>query len=145
MKTQSPNQLQPYIMVCNSGQSAGYATSIMQLLGYDNVYDMKWGMSAWDEVTANNKWRKNASNKYADQLETKANPKNKPTEFPALNTGETTGIEIMHARAQELLEKGFKPVRLKADELLENGDDCYIVNYWPERSMKKGISGRHAV
>jgi len=136
--TITPTSYSHIVMVCYTGQSAGYATSIMQLLGYDNVYDMKWGMSAWDEVTADAKWRKNVSNKYADQLETKANPKNKPTEFPALNTGETTGIEIMHARAQELLEKGFKPVRLKADELFENGDDYYIVNYWPEQKYEKG-------
>lgn len=134
----SPTSYSHIIMVCYSGQSAGYATSIMQLLGYNNVHDMKWGMSSWDEVTADAKWRKNVSNKFADKLETEPNPKNEAGDYPTLNTGKTTGVEIMRARAQELLDQGFKPVRVKSDEVFENSDKYYIVNYWPEDKYKKG-------
>ena len=134
----NPNNFSHIIMVCYTGQSAGFATSILQLLGYDNVYDMKWGMSSWDENTAKKKWLKNRSNKYADQLEMTSNSKNEPTAFPDLNTGETVGLEILQERAEKLLSQGFKPFVVKADELFENGDNYYIVNYWPQKKYDKG-------
>jgi len=134
----NPNSFSHIIMVCYTGQSAGFATSILQLLGYDNVYDMKWGMSSWDENTAEKKWLKNISNEYADQLEMTSNSKNEPTAFPDLNTGKTVGLEILQQRAEELLSEGFKPFTVKADELFNNGDNYYIVNYWPEKKYNKG-------
>jgi len=134
----NPNSFSHIVMVCYTGQSAGFATSILQLLGYDNVYDMKWGMSSWDKNTAEKKWMKNISNKYADQLEMESNPMNEPTGFPTLNTGKTVGLEILQQRAEELLSKGFKPYIVKADELFNNGDNYYIINYWPEEKYAKG-------
>ena len=35
------------VLVCYSGQTAGWATGLLRMLGYNNVYDMKWGMSSW--------------------------------------------------------------------------------------------------
>ncbi|MCF8301941.1 MAG: hypothetical protein K9I94_01595 [Bacteroidales bacterium] len=134
----NPNSYSHIVMVCYSGQSAGFATSILRLLGYDNVYDMKWGMSSWDRKTAEKKWLKKISNKYADQLETKAIEKASPTSYPKLNTGKEMGMEILRERAQELLSKGFKPFTVKADELFQNGDNYYIVNYWPKAKYEKG-------
>lgn len=136
--TITPTTYSHIVMVCYTGQSAAYAASILQLLGYNNVYDMKWGMSSWDRNTAEAKWLKNATNKYADHLETAANEKNKPSAYPTLSTGKTTGVEIMHDRAEALLKQGFKPVRVKADELFNNGEDYYIVNYWPQEKYDKG-------
>jgi len=134
----NPNSYSHIVMVCYTGQSAAYATSILQLLGYNNVYDMKWGMSSWDRNTAEQKWLKKISNKYADQLETEANPKNNPGIYPTLNTGKTTGIEILHQRAKELLKEGFKPNTVKNDDLFTNGGDYYIINYWPQEKYDQG-------
>mgnify|MGYP006279025405 CR=1 FL=1 len=134
----NPNSYSHIVMVCYTGQSAGFATSILQLLGYDNVYDMKWGMSSWDKNTAQKKWLKNISNEYADQLETKSNPMSEANGFPTINTGKTVGLEILQERAKELLNKGFKPYTIKAKELFENGDNYYIINYWPEKKYAKG-------
>lgn len=42
----SPESYDKIAIVCYSGQSASYTTGIMRLLGYDNVYAMKYGMSS---------------------------------------------------------------------------------------------------
>ena len=34
-------------IVCYTGQTASWVTSLLQLAGYNNVYSMKWGMSGW--------------------------------------------------------------------------------------------------
>lgn len=31
------------VIACYTGQTAGYATALLRLLGYNNVYDLKWG------------------------------------------------------------------------------------------------------
>lgn len=41
------------IIACYSGQSAGFATALLRLSGYSNVYDFKFGMSVWNEECAN--------------------------------------------------------------------------------------------
>ena len=39
-------------IVCYSGQTAGWATSLLRLLGYDKVYSLKWGMCSWNAATS---------------------------------------------------------------------------------------------
>ena len=34
-------------IICYTGQSASWLTSLLQLAGYKDVYSMKWGMSGW--------------------------------------------------------------------------------------------------
>lgn len=129
------------IMVCYSGQTASYGTSVLRLLGYDNVYALKWGMSSWNEKTAHH-WMDNASNKYATQLETTAYPKNAVGDYPTIKTGKTDGQEILEARAAEVLGKGFKPAIIKVDKIMENPADYYIINYWSAALYNKGhLSG----
>lgn len=133
-----PASFPKIVMVCYSGQSAGFSTAILRMLGYDNVYDMKWGMSAWDESFAKEKWLKNVSNKYADQLETEASPKGTVTGYPQVMTTKTDGYAILRERAMQLLNDGFIKYTVKADELFTNGDNYYIINYWPEALYNAG-------
>ncbi len=44
----NPDNYEKIVLVCYSGQSASYLTSLLQMLGYDNVYAMKFGMSSWN-------------------------------------------------------------------------------------------------
>lgn len=41
------------LMVCYSGQSACYATSLLRIAGYEKAQALKWGMSGWHTDCAN--------------------------------------------------------------------------------------------
>lgn len=136
--TIDPASFQKIVLVCYSGQSAGFSTAILRMLGYDNVFDMKWGMSSWDESFAKPKWLKNVSNKYADQIETTANPKASVGAYPQVMTTKTDGYAILRERAVMLLNDGFKKYTVKADDVFAEDAPYYIINYWPEALYNAG-------
>jgi len=124
------------VMVCYSGHKASFATMALQLLGYKNVYSMKWGMSSWDKNLAKNKWLKHISDKYTNKLEKNNNPQNKKTTLPKIKTGKGIGYDILEERAKVILNKlDFK---ISVDKLMENPSDYYILNYWPDYNYEKG-------
>ena len=44
--TINPADFDKIVLVCYSGQSAAYYSSLIRIAGYDNVYSMKWGGNA---------------------------------------------------------------------------------------------------
>jgi len=130
METEAnPGNYEKLVIACYSGQTASYFASLLHLLGYGNVYSLKWGMSSWNKNIQPNKWLKGISNKYAGMLETKSNPKAAKGSYPSIATGKTTAYGILKARATELAERNKKYVKI--DELMANLDKYYIINYWP--------------
>lgn len=123
------------ILACTSGQTASYVTGVLRLIGYSNAYAMKYGMGSWNKTF--DKWSSNVSNKYANQLETKDNPKAKKSASPLLETGHTCGAEILESRARTLLNTPFKKLMIKADRAFTD-DSFYIMNYWPASKYEKG-------
>lgn len=53
MKSITPANYEKIAFVCFSGQTAGYAVSLLRLAGYNNVFDLKFGMSAWNDSVEN--------------------------------------------------------------------------------------------
>jgi len=119
------------VLACNSGQSASYAASLLQLAGFANVYVLKWGMSSWAKQFAEKKWVKSVSEKYAKQLQTKGNAKGKKGGLPTLSTGKKQAYKILINRVQELLKVGFKKAAIKKDTVFANPEKFYTINYWP--------------
>ncbi len=134
-KNVSPIVYDKIVIACHSGQTASYVTSILRLLGYNNVYAMKYGMGAWNRTL--DKWSKGVSNKYANKLETKDNPKGKEMPYPQLKTGEHCGAEILHARAKTVLNTPFSKLKINAGRAFSD-TSFYIVNYWPKEKYLKG-------
>ena len=48
----------PILVVCFTGQTACYATSLLRMYGYDDTQALKWGMSGWNSATAGS-WNAN--------------------------------------------------------------------------------------
>jgi rhodanese-related sulfurtransferase len=118
------------VIVCYTGQTAAWATSILQLMGYENVYSMKFGMCSWNAHFAG-KWNSNISNMYATQFTSNATEKGAEGFLPELSTGKKTGPEILESRAAILLAEGFGPATINNQAVFGGLDDYYIVNYWP--------------
>lgn len=126
------------VVACYTGQSAGFGVAALRLMGYNNVYSLKWGMCSWDSVFAQNRWLTNMTNTRAATLVTTATAKNAAGNLPTLSTGKSTGAEILEARVNALLTEGFTPASISNSNLYANLTGHYIVNYWPAAEYNAG-------
>jgi rhodanese-related sulfurtransferase len=125
-------------VACYSGQTAGYAVSLLRLLGYTNVYSMKWGMTSWN-ASCGDSWSTSIGNNYTG-LVTTATAKAAAGELPTLNTGKTTGKEILEARITQLLSSAdpFGDIKITWGTVTGSLSNYYIVNYWPQAQYDLG-------
>jgi rhodanese-related sulfurtransferase len=119
-------------VVCYTGQTAGFATSLLRLMGYDKAFSMKWGMCAWNVFFAS-RWNTAIAtgNAYSAQFTATATDKPALGAMPVLTTGKTTGLDILKARVAAVLAEGFTPASVNAQTLFGNLSGYYIVDYWP--------------
>ena len=132
IKTVDMTKYDKVAIVCYTGQTSGFAVSILRLLGYSKVFSLKWGMCSWNEFFAS-RWNTAIvnGNAYASQFTATPSPKNAVGAMPVLNTGKTTGAEILEARVATLLTEGFGPASVTNKAVFDNLSGYYIVNYWP--------------
>jgi rhodanese-related sulfurtransferase len=123
-----PFEYDKIIMVCDDGQVSSYTTSLLRLMGYGNVYSMRWGMSAWNNRYAQQGWLKGVSGKYEARLENKVNERPSPSGMPELKTGMATGAGIGAARFSKLFEEGTGSIFISADEVFSNPQKYFIIN-----------------
>jgi rhodanese-related sulfurtransferase len=124
-----PFELDKIILVCDDGQVSSYTACLLRLMGYGNVYAMRWGMSAWNRKYANAGWLKGISGKYESSLEQAAHEKPAALEMPLLKTGLTTGAEISATRFKALFAAGTGTVLITSDEVFANPQQYFVINY----------------
>jgi rhodanese-related sulfurtransferase len=119
-------------VVCYTGQTSGFATSILRLLGYEKAFSLKWGMCSWHADFAD-RWTNTIANgnAYAAQFTTTATAKGPAGDMPVLSTGKTTGQEILEVRANAILAEGYTPASVSNQTVFGSLSNYYIVNYWP--------------
>ena len=117
-------------IVCYTGQTAAWLTSLLRLAGIDNVYSMKFGMCSWHDDFAGS-WNSNIGNGGILDFDKVDVPKGAEGDLPNLSTGFETGADILEARLDAVLTEGFGAAAIGNSTVLDNKDDYYIVNYWP--------------
>jgi len=123
-----PFEYEKIIIVCEDGQVSSYTTSLLRLMGYGNVYAMRWGMSSWNDIYAKEAWYKGISGKYESNLEKTVNEKPVAKGMPDLGTGLAAGEEIADTRFRELFKEGTWDVLVSADEVFSNPSKYFIIN-----------------
>jgi rhodanese-related sulfurtransferase len=123
-----PFEFDKIIMISGDGQIASYTTCLLRLMGYDNVYAMRWGMSGWNSKCAQAGWLKGISGNYESLLQTVDNPRPAPGRLPELNTGRNSGEEIASARFHALFEEGADSVMITAREVFADPGKYFIIN-----------------
>lgn len=131
-----PNGFKKIAIACYSGQTASYATSLIRLLGYSNVYALKWGMGGWTEDGS--VWAKRISSSYEPMVEQTENLPNPMGKFPELTVQSKTGYAILRERVLQLLTEGFDVANIKPDTLFGPNHGFYVVNYWPQSDYAVG-------
>jgi rhodanese-related sulfurtransferase len=122
-----PFEYDKIILACNSGQSSGYATLLLRIMGYGNVYSLRWGMSGWSPKM-DNKWLEGISSKYEALLDTTTYEKAAPADFPLINTGKSTGAEIFDSRISGIFNE-YHDATITADSVFAHPEKYYIINY----------------
>jgi rhodanese-related sulfurtransferase len=133
IKTVTAANYSKVVLTCYSGQTSAYAVSLIRALGgYNNVVSLKWGMSSWDSVFAQNYWLAKISNAYATQFVTTPSPaKNPKGNLPTFtSTGKTTGPEILVERVKALFAAGYSAATVAPANVFQTPADYYVANYW---------------
>jgi rhodanese-related sulfurtransferase len=123
-----PFEYDKIIIISEDGQISSYTTCLLRLMGYGNVYSMRWGMSAWNNKYALEGWLKGVSGKYESNLENAVNERPAAISMPDLKTGFLTGPEIGTARFRKLFEEGTANIFITADEVFSDPRKYYIIN-----------------
>jgi rhodanese-related sulfurtransferase len=116
------------ILVCDDGQLSSYATALLRMMGYGNVYAMRWGMGGWNKTYAEEGWISGSSGKYEDRLDTETRDTPAPGIMPTPGTGLATGREIADARFRTLFEEGTGNILVSADEVFTDPAKYFVIN-----------------
>ena len=119
------------VIACASGQTSAYGASLLRLMGYNNVYSLKFGMASWTTQFATTTWKANIGNGRANDFTPTVTAKNAAGDLPTISTGKTTGPEILEARVNDLLAAGFSTATVTNSALFAGLGNYFIVCYWP--------------
>ncbi len=137
IKTLDMGSFEKVVLVCYSGQIASYSAAVLQMMGYSNVYSMKYGMAAWNTKFAD-KWLKSIGSKLEANLSTTPGAKGEAGKLPDFECKKTSADDILEERAALVLSEGFAAGSISLDEYLANKDRIYLVNYWPAEVYNLG-------
>lgn len=124
-----PFEYDKIVLICDDGQVSSYTASLLRLMGYGNVFAMRWGMSSWNHRFAEDAWLSGLSGKYESMLEKTPNEKPAGGEMPLMNIGLSVGSEIAAMRFKKLFKEGTKDVLISAEEVFANPQQFFIINY----------------
>ena len=128
--TEASNADKPILVVCYTGQTACYATSLLRLYGYPTAKALKWGMSGWNATF--DKWTPNVGDpaKGHSNWNTDAAPTNVKYDAPVLTDGGTDGETILKARVAAVVAADFKTA--KNTDVLASPTNYFINNYFSD-------------
>jgi len=115
----------PYVIVGYTGQVSSQAKMAMELLGYNDVYTLLFGMSAWNPTL--DVWTANCSNYLSNPETANQNGNLVVHEFPSL---EGDPEAIVAQRVTAMLAAGFKGVNYL--DIVDNLENYFIINYFGE-------------
>jgi rhodanese-related sulfurtransferase len=126
--TEAAKATKPILVVCYTGQTATYASTLLRMYGKADAAALKWGMSGWnakyDKWTANCKDLTTSSNWNTTAIE--ASTYGSPT----ISTGQATGDAILKARVEAIVAAGFKSIA--PADVLASPSNYYVNNYISE-------------
>ncbi len=133
-----PFQYEKIILVCNGGQRTAYTTHLLRLMGYGNVYSMRWGMSGWNSDFTGYLWENKLSSEYQDRLiiDNKAKPAS--VNQPVIQSSAASGQELLRERVSILLSLSPKVIFIGREEIFQDPEKFFIVNFERKDKYESG-------
>jgi rhodanese-related sulfurtransferase len=125
-------QFSHIFLVCYDLNISGYVSGVLRLLGYDNVFAMRFGMSGWDKAIAEEYWLSSVGNFMVGIMDTTGYPRHPAGAYPSLASNSNNGFDIAMERATEILQLPLEDYIITISELLKSPDSYYTICYWPE-------------
>lgn len=118
------------LIVCFTGQTACFATSLLRLAGYD-AQALKWGMSGWNADF--DSWTGNIGD-IADGHANWSYEATAPSLFsdPVITSTSTDGATILMNQIEAVIAEGFGANAVKGADVLDNPSSYFINNYYSE-------------
>ena len=133
-----PFQYDKIILICYGGHLASYTTHLLRLLGYGNVYAMRYGMSSWNNHFAKDFWAARISSDFQDQLIIDNLPKPTSQYQPVIQTSGVTGEDILHERVRQLLSEDRGPIFIDQESVFKNPRNYFIINFERKDKYESG-------
>lgn len=133
-----PNSFEGIYIYSSDGQASFFATAILRLLGYENVFAVRYGMASWNRIFAEETWLKKLSTKHEDKLVKENNSKPEKGNYPEVFSDKTSAYEIIKERAQELLNQKYSEYYKTSDEVFANPEKYFIACYWKKDYFELG-------
>ncbi len=127
-----PSAFDYIVFVCNNDNRSSYVTAVLRLLGYNNTWTLRFGMSGLDREIADQFWFANISNKMVGKLEYTPNEKKKPSNYPSIAANGKSGFDIVWERAEAIINLPADSIFVSIDQMIDHWDDYYTICYWPE-------------
>jgi rhodanese-related sulfurtransferase len=124
-----PFEFDKIILVSDDGQVAAYTTCLLRLMGYGNVFALRWGMSSWNKSFADAGWLAAVKPDFEGQLDTAVTLAPPALSMPELKTGKPSGEEIGSERFSALFREGTGSVLVDASAVFADPKKYYIINY----------------
>jgi len=115
----------PILVVCYTGQTACYATSLLRLAGYTETQALKWGMSGWNSQF--DKWTANCKDLTTATNWTVSEASAGDFDAPDWTSSSTSGADILAERVAAVVAAGFKTA--SNSDVLASPGNYYINNY----------------
>lgn len=126
--TEAAKADKPIVVVCVTGQTACYATSLLRLYGFEDAQALKWGMSGWNP--AFDSWTANCKDLTTSSNWTNSTASAGSFDAPSWTSNSTDGAAILKERVEAVVAAGFKTA--KNTDVLANPSNYYINNYFSE-------------
>ncbi|MEA3446474.1 MAG: rhodanese-like domain-containing protein [Bacteroidota bacterium] len=133
-----PSNFDKIIIVCENGDASTYVSSVLSLIGYFNIFALKYGMCSWNKDFAKDYWLSAIKKDYSAKLVSKTDSMPEKGEYPKLPSCEMTCADAMEKMAKDLLDENPSQLKISIDELLAKPDDYFIISYLPEKKYKAG-------
>ncbi len=125
----------PYLLAGYTGQVANQAKIAMELLGYNEVSCLLFGMSAWNASL--DYWSPHCADNLVNPETENQNDQLTVHDYPDLQGDPETIVEV---RVAEMLAAGFKG--LSYEQIAQHPDDYFVINYFGEADyLGQGSSG----
>ncbi len=134
----TPDEYSAIFLFSADHQESMRVNAVLRILGYSNTYNVRWGMAGWNSRLAKDNWAKALSSHLSGKLTTKPVPKNEPGKYPVIYSNYEDPGKILYERAKELLATDYKNSLITADEVVNNPDKYYLINYWPNAIYNMG-------
>lgn len=118
----------PILVVCYTGQTACYATTLLRLYGFLDAQALKWGMSGWN--TSLDIWTANCKDLTTDANWTSDVTAAGTFETPDWTSTTLDGATLLQERVEAAVAAGFKTAA--NTDVLANPSNYYVNNFFTD-------------